>query len=425
MVAPVGVVADDLTGAADTSIVFRQRGWRALVVLDVERLPGVREAPLPAAPPSSSEAPLAVAVTTESRYLPPAEARARVARAARFLAAPGRWLYKKIDSTLRGSVGAEVSALLDLGHHAAALVAPSFPENGRTVREGVLRVGGVPLEATEIGRDPTVAGRGSRVADLLGEGGESTAELSLATISGGAEVIVPWLQDRLRRGVRVVVADAVEPDHLRALAEALVAMDRRVLPVGSAGLARALAVALAPLGQWNAPSPGRAVRADGPVVVVVGTRHPTSHRQVAELAARGATVLAVPRRGAGPRRWPKLVDDGPPVLVLVAEGAEGPGPGDPCVARGLAGALQRLAAEAPVAGLVLTGGETAMACCAALGVWGIELAEEVLPGVPLGYLLGGPLEGVPVVTKAGGFGPPTALSVAVRRVRSRTVEEQA
>jgi hypothetical protein len=57
----------------------------------------------------------------------------------------------------------------------------------------------------------------------------------------------------------------------------------------------------------------------------------------------------------------------------------------------------------------LSGGDTASLVCRALGVEWIEIAGEFAPGIPLGTLRGGSFDGVPVVTKSGGFGAPHTL----------------
>nr|MDA8217235.1 hypothetical protein [Dehalococcoidales bacterium] len=72
------------------------------------------------------------------------------------------------------------------------------------------------------------------------------------------------------------------------------------------------------------------------------------------------------------------------------------------------------------AGMVLTGGDTAVALCKALGVGALAIEGEVEPGVPYGRLLEGPLAGLLVVTKAGGFGSPEAIAKAISFIRGKT-----
>ncbi|MFU1984972.1 nucleotide-binding domain containing protein, partial [Bordetella avium] len=85
--------------------------------------------------------------------------------------------------------------------------------------------------------------------------------------------------------------------------------------------------------------------------------------------------------------------------------------------------LGSLAAQAVsasgAAGVVATGGDGARQVLAALGANGIALVDEVMGGVPLGTLIGGAAAGLPVVTKAGGFGSEDVLVRAVRAIRDR------
>jgi uncharacterized protein YgbK (DUF1537 family) len=90
------------------------------------------------------------------------------------------------------------------------------------------------------------------------------------------------------------------------------------------------------------------------------------------------------------------------------------------IAAALGEVAERLADAGLVTALVLTGGDTARAVLAALGARGIALRAELLPGVPLGRIIGGELDGVAVVTKAGGFGRPDTLVEVQRYLQEAT-----
>ena len=134
------IVADDLTGACDTGALFTGLGRVGVFVA-------------PTGPVGDWET---VALDTETRSASTEAARTRVQHALG-QAAPrlrrGR-LFKKIDSTLRGHVGAELDALMNAGSVESALVCPAFPEQGRRVGGGVLTVDNRPVHETAIGRDP-------------------------------------------------------------------------------------------------------------------------------------------------------------------------------------------------------------------------------------------------------------------------------
>ncbi len=121
------VIADDLTGALDTGLQFRKKGFRTLVPLRVN-------------PPWPSTE--ALVLNTDSRNIPGLLAYRRILRICRPLKAKA--LYKKIDSTMRGNVGLEVEAILKAQGIPKAIVVPSIPILGRTVEKGILKVNGIP-----------------------------------------------------------------------------------------------------------------------------------------------------------------------------------------------------------------------------------------------------------------------------------------
>src|SRR5512144_302516 len=92
------IIADDLTGACDTGVVFKRRGWATRVAFTPEA--------------DFGSAPVRV-VTTESRALAEEAAVWAVERAMRALRLyETSLIYKKIDSTLRGHPGAELAAVM-------------------------------------------------------------------------------------------------------------------------------------------------------------------------------------------------------------------------------------------------------------------------------------------------------------------------
>jgi len=72
----------------------------------------------------------------------------------------------------------------------------------------------------------------------------------------------------------------------------------------------------------------------------------------------------------------------------------------------LATAMKRVLAEASPALVLLTGGETARAVLRALGARHLELVGAPASGLALGRLVVHETFSLPVLTKAGGFGPP-------------------
>jgi uncharacterized protein YgbK (DUF1537 family) len=64
----------------------------------------------------------------------------------------------------------------------------------------------------------------------------------------------------------------------------------------------------------------------------------------------------------------------------------------------------------------LIGGDGARAALNCLGASGIRIAGSLLEGIPAGVIVGGAADGLPVFTKAGGFGAEDALVKVVQGI---------
>ncbi|MDQ3509996.1 MAG: four-carbon acid sugar kinase family protein [Actinomycetota bacterium] len=375
------VVADDLTGAADSGSQFARNGCRTAVFFRGEN---VAFAGLGAA-----------VLDTDSRSSPPDEARRRVFEAGTKVR-DAKIVFKKVDSTLRGNVAAETDALMRATGRERAVVAPAFPSGGRTTIGGVQFVNGTPVHETEFSRDPKTPATEGHLPTLL-------SKLGAVKTLGAKDLDDPG---KIRRAVsesRLVVADATEDGHLVSLVEA-VAEPSSVVWVGSAGLASAL-VSVYP-GSGDISPPTIEV---GNVLVVVGSVSGVSRRQLRNLEARGKAVpvaLEAAVESTVRKAGAVLEAGGNAVIYSPSEvGRFAP--------ETVGGMLATVAYElnGRFGGLVMTGGDTAVGVARRLGAKGIEVLGEVEPGVPFGRLVGG--GAYPVVTKAGGFGGPDTLCDAV------------
>jgi uncharacterized protein YgbK (DUF1537 family) len=326
------LIADDLTGACDAAVHFARRGYRTHVRLD-----------------SHGEEVSVLAISAESRHLSAAELRRVMDELAQLLPVDqARILFKKIDSTMRGNVGAEIAAALTAFGCEAAVITPAYPAMGRTVEQGYLRVGAE--EAIDL------------AARLRSQGLESCVHVQSSAVCAA-----------IQAGARFISVDAACDRDLDTIAAAGLGSGRRILWSGSAGLASALARTL-PCWAGRGPAP----RPASSVLFCIGSDHPVTVEQQRHLLALGRSehvVLNLPVKQTSLERVRELVED----------------------AAGAATAL------------VLSGGDTASLVCHALGVRRIELENEIVPGIPWGYLSGGAFDGWRVATKSGGFGAPHAL----------------
>ena len=172
----IGVIADDISGAAEIAGVGLRLGLRAEVLLKGR---------------PNGKADL-VCVDTDSRNCSAAEAARRAAAAARLLRRAGaKWIYKKVDSVLRGQVAAEILAVRKELKLKTVLLHPANPSLGRTIKAGKYFIRGRLLHQTEFTRDPAHPRRTANVAKLLRRTPTFSIQVSKpdATLAGGGVII--------------------------------------------------------------------------------------------------------------------------------------------------------------------------------------------------------------------------------------------
>ncbi|NLT73688.1 MAG: four-carbon acid sugar kinase family protein [Chloroflexi bacterium] len=390
---PLAVLADDLTGAMDAGLQFALSGLETLVQVGE----GHRDTRV-------------LVMTSESRELTPSEAVARVRQALPQL--DGRRIYKKIDSTLRGPVGYELRALLYALALRGIVVSPAFPEGGRTTLHGDILVQGQPLAQSAIRSDPRWPMTESHLPTLLmQQSGMEAGHIPLDAVTRGP--------GPLRAAItacrsRLVVVDACTEGDLRTIAFVVHGLGAGWLPCGSAGLAKAWA------SLYSAKEPGGPVwtgQARKPLLLISGSRNPTSMVQVRELERSGipAVQLSSQRSYTPSEEIDRLAQEVTLLLrsgsdvILESSSTEYLAGGGHRVAAILAEAACLAIQQDLVGGLFITGGEVALAVCHAVGADAVRILEAIEPGVPGGLLIGGLAEGLPVVTKAGGFGSPSVM----------------
>jgi uncharacterized protein YgbK (DUF1537 family) len=224
--------------------------------------------------------------------------------------------------------------------------------------------------------------------------------------------VATWLQQHLHGPHRLITADAADEHHLDILTLAALPHARRLLLVGSAGWAERLALVCKERLAAAHSRPG--------VLAVVGSLSAVATRQVHAASQGGATVVpcasteARAPRAVLHRYWQSITQalrSGRAAILWTNPGdiRSSSGRARPRILRAVAGWVDEILATTPVGGLVIVGGDTAQAVLHALHASGLVLAGEVTVGIPYGRLLDGPWAGLPIATKAGGFGTDTAL----------------
>ena len=380
------IVADDLSGAADCAASFAAVAGPMPVVLG-----GAANGDC-------------VAVDTDTRAMSERDAVACVTHVFRELRERPRLVYKKIDSTLRGHVGAELAAALRAGAFAGVMVAPAFPDQGRTLVAGRLLVHG---------RAPDLGHSNDLVAML------DAAGLRAALLSPPFEAapLARRTEALLQQGAKAIAVDASRQQDLALVAAALCEVRPNVLVAGSAGLARALAAHVAPRAAALAPAGAPEL---GGVLTIVGSFSAAAKAQVLQIEHSGSSQVIrltaaqwLDGQHAGLRRDVAAeargaLASGRAALFAIAGEVVRP------FTRSLVTAMARtIAPLVPQAGTcVLTGGDTAHALFAETGVGQLEVVGEFEPGIALGRVAAQP--GRTFVLKAGAFGDELALQRIIR-----------
>ncbi len=345
---PLTIVADDLTGACDAAVAFTS-------VCDPVRVRIFGQV---------AENSAVHGVTTESRDVPAQQAQLRLRHIVERLP-PGAELFKKVDSVFRGNTVIEIAATLRHADFELAIIAPAYPALGRIVYGGVLNISGS-------------TGRTVPIADLLAKAGCSLRQLA---VDESSEPLAASLADCIFSGTPAALCDASTQTHLKEIVRAARSLRKRILWIGSGGLAHALSAEFPAV----TVQPARRLR-EGATIFFVGSPHPVSRAQVDRL-----------RQVAGIAEHPPLAthSTGDDLLVAIELGQTTP--------EEIRRALATYRPE-QIGCLFMTGGDTAHFVCRALEIQSLRLLYEFAPGVPVAIAEGGPFDGVHVVLKSGGFG---------------------
>ena len=369
----LGLIADDLTGANDTAVQFARRGWKTLLTLDGHGGPGAAAEPVDRS---------VLAMTTDARALEnDAAERLTASAAVRLMEAGVDRIYLKIDSTMRGSVPGQIAGALAAWQsrhpNASAVVCPAYPRMGRTVVGNRLLVNGRPVEQSAISRDPV----------------SPVSTSDLAALIPGSTHARPG--QPVHQASVVATVDASSDEDLASLAAAIADAGPAVIPVGSAGLAEAMATV------WSVGMPPAT-----PLVHPGGIGHFPHPRVLIQVTSLNPVSRAQVER---------LAEVFPEVVVLLAPAER---VGNSSVAEQLAGAFADRVAQETWDVLGLVGGDGARAALRRLDASAIRIVDAMLEGIPLGFVVGGRADGMPIFTKAGGFGAEDALVRVVERIKA-------
>lgn len=424
----LAIIADDLTGANDSGVQLAYNGLKTSVLFDIDK-------------DSISEYE-AIVFDTDSRSIDRSEAYQKVKAATEFLKESGfKYIFKKLDSTMRGNIGAEIDAVYDVLTPDFMMIAPGYPKNNRKILQSTHYLNEVPLGETEISRDPKTPVTESHLPRLLQEQTkQSIGTITINDLEKGSQWIKGKLDNYYHQKVAYVIVDSTEENHLKQILAYTKELSYQFSWVGSAGIANYLP---AYYGISAKSSPLIIPENSGPILTVVGSVNKNSRAQLNHLlensnvypisfqsfkAVSGEEERADEMRKVYHKAVEKAEEGLDVVIYSTGEtedikkawrAGEANGLSHTQISneivRTIGSVCSVLLESGRFHGVSMTGGDTAKQICDQWDIKGFELLDELEIGVPISKFLGN--DNLYVITKAGGFGTPEVFMNAINRLK--------
>jgi uncharacterized protein YgbK (DUF1537 family) len=408
----IGVVADDFTGGSDVASFIAKTGLKTIL-----------SSGLPYTPESVSKTD-ALVIALKTRSIAPDEAVKQSLEAFKFLkASKAEKLYFKycstFDSTPRGNIGPVADAVLEAFNIPYTVLCPSLPVNGRTVKNGILSVNGVPLAESPMKNHPLNPMWASAIAELMAKQSRYPCFTIKKEILYGDKAYKDGLIEGIQRcleNVAGILHFYLVPDYESDADAGRIAevFSDLLFLTGGSGLLEFLTknVSASPVQDFEkAPAMLQQSQASSPALLVSGSCSEQTGRQVRAGLNSGRPAIALDANALlkGEQSpdiiWNKVKETEDPVLVY-SNGAlnkedRGGEDASTIIEKSLA-VVSRLAWDNGFRRIISAGGETSGAVTSALGLGLFYIGKSVAPGVPVMIPVEEPE--ARLVLKSGNFG---------------------
>lgn len=427
--ADIVVIADDLTGANATGVLFENKKIKIATFLDLltyfkEEKGAYKDYDV-------------ISINTDSRSIEKEEAYNRVYNITNsFKSKDIKLLSKRIDSTVRGNVGSEIDAVLDsLADDYLAIVVPAFPASNRITIGGHLLVNSIPLERTDVAKDPKTPVETSCVSKIIARQSKyKIGRIELSSLKNNVQEIIKEINSLKKEGTRIIVFDAVNQKDINKIADVVSKLKYPVVSVDPGPFTLALGV----------KSLSNNGNEDRSILATIGSATNLTRTQVANLEENTNSLLVLVDSkkllGAGKeaeieRVSNKIINniDNYEVVGMVSSKTEEDVFDLNELSRKLSLSRDQIAhkisdglamiskqvlnsAANKIGGIFITGGDITIAVSKAIKTVGIAVQEEVLPLAVYGRILGGDYDGLPIITKGGLIGNSDAITVCVNHL---------
>lgn len=396
------IIADDFTGANDTGVQLVIRGIETNVILDGKDI---------------TDGNISYVLDTETRNMNSELAYRSVKEKLNGIYFDDfDLIYKKVDSTLRGNISSELKAIDEEYKPDLIVFAPSYPDNGRITKNAIHYVNNTRVIETEFSKDPKKPVMEDNIQKILK--------------SNFTEQVIHHNLREIRENkinlenARIHTFDAENNSDLEKIILSAISTDKKVLWVGSAGLANVI---------LNIVKPKK------PVLAIVGSLSEVSRKQVKYAENKGIDVLKIDvssiLRGKNIEDYSNLAKDilnqGKDLIITSAYDLEDYEKSInvgktlsktkeevSSITQDILGRIGKNIVETSnISGLFITGGDIAIGFIKNTNTIGSKIIDEIATGIPLMKLIGGEFNGLKVVTKAGGFGKEEAIYYSIEKLK--------
>lgn len=423
-----GVVADDLTGANTAAALLTDSGFRTVTTVDHHHIETFLDDKYDA-----------IVVNAASRTLDGEDALERVKYCTKILYDNGITHFsKRIDSTIRGNLGAETQGMLSvLPEDTIACVVATFPASGRIVVGNYQLVNNIPVHLTMAGADPVKPVRSSLVIDNFKQ--QTSLPIGcvqLNEITAGVEQTIEAVKKNIDKGKRIILFDAISFYDIEVISRAMTALGKSWIAVDPGPFTQK---------SYELLKGQKKKKFDGKILVVAGSASSLTHEQMGFLQAQtDAKIISIDSRrfidSDEPIEEEKIiakrivalsylsdvigfrVEGASDMFVNISDEAQKRGIKPDDITRRITHGLARIAALIldmgikGLRGIYLTGGDMTVAFCEECNIKALELKGEIQPHISYGFLVGGKNDNLPIVTKGGLIGAPDTIVKCIKYI---------
>lgn len=413
----IGCIADDFTGASDAASFLMKAGMRTILFNGVPRN-------------DLNEKCDAVVIALKTRS-------ERTEQAVSDSLAGIKWLQKQgtvhyyskycstFDSTPRGNIGPILDAVMEYLNIKCSILCPALPVNGRTVKDGILYVNGIPLAESPMKNHPLNPMWDSDIVNLMKPQSKYPClKISIEQMKQGYKAV--WKEIEEKTGGLshfYLIPDFYEDEHAQLITDIFGGLE---LLSGGSGILTELGHRFIGKNDVKNSLPSAV---QGKAVILAGSCSVATRRQIKEYQKNnGMSVKMDPLRlvsgeDTAETYWRSAAEHDT-VLIYSSDSEEEVKKVQQAVGDRASECLEKATAELALLGradgctrFIVAGGETSGAVTQALGYDSYWIGESVAPGVPIMMPLGHPE--IRLILKSGNFGQPDFFLRALKMTEIR------